>query len=129
MLTVTSPVTLSFAGLPTDEERTNCSSMLRRIASNLKQRLMKRVIALPMTPDPYVRSGLNSHYFHIIGDGHQPNNRVYIPIIRIPIRGGMTIPNTRSLDPGSYMVYGCIFSIFTYMNGVQKSSFHCRIST
>ena len=20
--------------------------------------------------------GLNSHYFHIIGDGHQPNNRV-----------------------------------------------------
>ena len=26
---------------------------------------------------------------------------VYIPIIRIPIKGGMTIPNTRSLDPGS----------------------------
>ena len=24
----------------------------------------------------YVRSGLNSHYFHIIGDGHHPNNRV-----------------------------------------------------
>ena len=23
-----------------------------------------------------VFSGLNSHYFHIIGDGHQPNNRV-----------------------------------------------------
>ena len=22
-----------------------------------------------------VRSGLNSHYFHIIGDGHQPNSR------------------------------------------------------
>ena len=21
-----------------------------------------------------VRSGLNSHYFHIIGDGHQPNS-------------------------------------------------------
>ena len=49
--------------------------------------------------------GLNSHYFHIIGDigdGHQPNSiGVYIPIIRIPIKGGMTIPNTRSLDPGS----------------------------
>ena len=27
---------------------------------------------------------------------------VYIPIIRIPIKGWMTIPNTRSLDPGSY---------------------------
>ncbi len=26
---------------------------------------------------------------------------VYIPIIRIPIKGEMTIPNTRSLDPGS----------------------------
>ena len=26
---------------------------------------------------------------------------VYIPIIRIPIIGGMTIPNTTSLDPGS----------------------------
>ena len=24
---------------------------------------------------PFVRSGLNSHYFHIIGDGHQPNSR------------------------------------------------------
>ena len=27
---------------------------------------------------------------------------VYTSIIRIPIKGGMTIPNTRSLDPGSY---------------------------
>ena len=26
---------------------------------------------------------------------------VYIPIIRIPIKGWMTIPNTRSLDPGT----------------------------
>ena len=49
--------------------------------------------------------GLNSHYFHIIGDGHQPNSRVYTPIIRIPIKGEMTIPNTRSLDPGTYTHY------------------------
>ena len=27
---------------------------------------------------------------------------VCIPIIRIPIEGGMTIPNTTSLDPGSF---------------------------
>ena len=27
---------------------------------------------------------------------------VYVPIIRIPIKGGMTIPNIRSLDPGTY---------------------------
>ena len=30
----------------------------------------------------------------------------YIPIIRIPIKGGMTIPNTRSLDPGSCVLSG-----------------------
>ena len=30
---------------------------------------------------------------------------VYIPIIRIAIKGGMTIPNTRSLDPGSFEEY------------------------
>ena len=47
--------------------------------------------------------GLNPHYFHIIGDGHQPNSRgFYIPIIRIPIKGGMTIPNIGSLDHGTY---------------------------
>ena len=28
---------------------------------------------------------------------------VNIPIIRIPIKGGMTIPNTMSLDPGTYI--------------------------
>ena len=31
--------------------------------------------------------GLNSHYFHIIGDGHQPNSRVFLPISGIPIVG------------------------------------------
>ena len=35
---------------------------------------------------------------------------VYIPIIRIPgfpIKGGMTIPNTRSLDPSTFDVVNC----------------------
>ena len=47
---------------------------------------------------------LNSHYFHIIGDGkNQPNSRgLYIPIIRIPIKGGMTIPNIATFDHGTY---------------------------
>ena len=35
-----------------------------------------------------------------------PTIGFYIPIIRIPIKGGMTIPNTRSLDPGSYVDVG-----------------------
>ncbi len=39
-----------------------------------------------------VCQGLNSHCFHIIGDGHQPKSvGVYIPIIRIPIKGGMSL--------------------------------------
>ena len=51
-----------------------------------------------------VRSGLNSHYFHIIGDGHQPIVGVYIPIIRIPIKSGrFPIPPKKrdNLDHGS----------------------------
>ena len=49
--------------------------------------------------------GLNSHYFHIIGDGHQPTSRVYISIKRIPIKGGMTIPNIATFDHGTYAMY------------------------
>ncbi len=49
-----------------------------------------------------VRSGLNSHYFHIIGDKLiNPLVGVYIPIIRIPIKGGMTIPNIATFDHGT----------------------------
>ena len=50
-------------------------------------------------------TSLSSHYFHI-EDGHQPNSRgLYsIPIIRIPSKGGMTIPNIGSLDPGSFEI-------------------------
>ena len=37
---------------------------------------------------------LNSHYFHIIGDRHQPNSRVlHIPIIRIPVIKGGIFPS------------------------------------
>ena len=47
---------------------------------------------------------INSHYFRIIGDKLiNPIVGVYIPIIRIPIKGGMTIPNIRSFDHGTYV--------------------------
>ena len=47
--------------------------------------------------------GLNSLYFHIIGDGHQPNSRgLYTHYKDSLLKGGMTTPNTRSLDPGTY---------------------------
>ena len=44
------------------------------------------------------------HHVHMVGDGHQPNSRgLYTHYsIRIPIRGGMTIPCIGSLDPGTY---------------------------
>ena len=35
---------------------------------------------------------------------------VYIPIITIPIKGEMTIPNIASLDPGTY-IYLCVLLI------------------
>ena len=38
---------------------------------------------------PPVCQGSNSHYFYIIGNGHQPNSRglfIYIPIPRIPTK-------------------------------------------
>ena len=49
---------------------------------------------------------INSHYFYIIGDGKlNPIVGVYIPIIRIPIKGGMTIRNIASFDHGTYVFF------------------------
>ena len=43
---------------------------------------------------------------HIIGDKLiNPIVGVYIPIIRIPIKGGMTIPNMATFDHGTCMEY------------------------
>ena len=47
--------------------------------------------------------GLNSHHFHIIGDGHQPNSRgLYTHYKDSVIKGGMTIPNIATFDHGTY---------------------------
>ena len=51
--------------------------------------------------DSCVRSGLNSHCFPMVGVVINLIVGVYTPIIRIPIKGWMSIPNTRSLDPGT----------------------------
>ena len=48
-----------------------------------------------------------------------PIVEVYIPIIRIPIKGGMTIPNIGSLDPGTdRLLFEENNSISTWM-GIQ----------
>ena len=47
--------------------------------------------------------GLKSHCFHIIGDGHQPNSRGLYTHFRIPIKGGMTLPNITTFDHGTYI--------------------------
>ncbi len=55
------------------------------------------------TKSPFEPGSINSHYFHIIGDGKlNPIVGVYIPIIRIPIEGGMTIPNIATFDHGTF---------------------------
>ncbi len=48
---------------------------------------------------------LNSHYFHIIGDGHQPIIvGVYIPFIRIPIKRWDDHPQKNAtFDHGTYI--------------------------
>ena len=48
--------------------------------------------------------GLNSHYFHIIGDKLiNPIVGVYMPIVRIPIKGGRSpIPNIATFDHGTH---------------------------
>ena len=55
----------------------------------------------------YMFWGLNSHCFPMAGMVINLLVGVYVPIIRIPgfhIKGGMTIPNIRSFDPGTYQV-------------------------
>ena len=50
--------------------------------------------------------GLNSHYFHIIGDGHQPNSRgLYTHYKDSPFKGWMTIPNIATFDHGTYVFF------------------------
>ena len=54
----------------------------------------------------YVPRSINSHYFHIIGDGHQPNSRgLYTHYKDSVIKGGMTIPNIATFDHGTYEDY------------------------
>ena len=51
--------------------------------------------------------GLNSHWFPVVGDGHQPNFvGVYMPIIKNSLlRVGFLVPNIRSLDPTYVFFY------------------------
>ena len=49
--------------------------------------------------------GINSHYFHIIGDGHQPNSRglyTHYKDSGFLLKGGMTIPNIATFDHGTH---------------------------
>ena len=47
---------------------------------------------------------------------------VYIPIIRIPIKGWMTILNTRSLDPGSILLLEKVSETMDLVKGKEESS-------
>ena len=59
--------------------------------------------------------GLNSHCFPMVGMVINLIVGVYIPSIRIPIQGGMTIPNIRSFDCGTYGNLGdIIYPVLKY---------------
>ncbi len=72
----------------------------------------------------YVRSGRSTPIIsHIIGDKLiNPIVGVYIPIIRIPIKGGMTIPNIATFDDGTYV------HIHTYEYTIDTDILHKRTS-
>ena len=46
---------------------------------------------------------LTSHCFTVSGDGDQPNSRGLYTHHKDFIKGGMTVPSIRSLDPGMYI--------------------------
>lgn len=76
----------------------------------------------------YLCWGLNSDSFHTIGEGHNPIVGVYIPILRNPTKGRMTISNLRNLDPTTFGKYD--FTVFfvkvgTFFRGNQKVSKSC----
>ena len=64
-----------------------------------------------------MRSGLNSHYFHIIGDGHQSNSRgLYTHYKDSLLKGGMTIPNIATFDHGAYGInFGFVWFLFVIL--------------
>ena len=59
--------------------------------------------------------GLNYHYFHIIGDGHQPNSRgLYTHYKDSLLKGGMTIPNIATFDHGTYDDHLCFPHVMSW---------------
>ena len=65
-----------------------------------------------ISPITHLCQGLNSHYFHIMGDGHQPNSRgLYTHYKDSLLKGGMTIPNIATFDHGTVEV-GSLFQDF-----------------
>ena len=64
---------------------------------------------------------INSHYFHIRGDGKlNPIIGFYIPIIRIPFKGGMTIPNIATFDHGTYNTFIDSLNLCHHEWGIPK---------
>ena len=61
-----------------------------------------------------VCQGLNSHYFHRLGMAINPIVGVYIPIIRIPIKGGMSLSPIKrdNLDHGTMCFLMCFLLMF-----------------
>ncbi len=102
----TQPVILSEAtGTQNEKKPCRCGCMFRpdsgwKCTGGISQPDSKAATSIPF--NSYMCWGLNFHCFPMVGMVINLIVGVYIPIIRIPIKGGMTIPNIRSLDCGTY---------------------------
>ena len=73
------------------------------------------------TPTGHVCQGLNSHYFHIIGDGHQPNSRdLYTHHKDFLLKVGWVYPQENAtFDHGT-----CVHLMHPFHNELQALSKH-----
>ena len=51
----------------------------------------------------------------------------YIPIIRIPINGGMTIPNIATFDHGTFGCLGKPMRVFVVSYQIHSSNTGCQV--
>ena len=88
------------------------------------QGMWAKIIECLIQDEIHMCQGLNANYFHIVGDGHQPNSRGLIPIIRIPYRRLDDHPQCKELiDPGSYDFLGGGFITPGNLRGKMIPSF------
>ena len=101
-------------------------TQIHPISTGIAEYECQRGIQVSHLHQIHVCQGLNSHYFHIIGDKLINSIvGVHISIIRIPIKGGMTIPNIATFDHGTcrFLNLGCLHKVcsMSLLEGFETS--------